>query len=927
MSGQGNEAMKSKWMLTTALTLVAMSSGGTPASAQQAGTTAPDERGTSDIIVTATRREESLNRIPIAVQALSGDALAKLNIVNLEKLVEYLPNVRTASRGPGISSIYIRGLSTDTPGAQILGVGGVQPNVGLYLNDAPAASPGRNLDIYPVDLQRIEVLAGPQGTLFGASAMSGAIRYITNKPDLSEYHAGFTGTYALTKGGNNSVSGEGFINIPIIKDKLAIRLVAFSVNQGGYIDNVPGTYQMPFDSGGPGRLPTGNPLLVNQAILSCVGVANCVGTPTGTSAGWLAPTRQSISNSAFVKDNYNDATYVGGRAALTYQFSHDWSLELMEMHQALKTDGVFDYAPAVGDLKVQQYGNNTLRDTFDEATLTLNGRLGMLDLIYTGSYLDHRSVQRADYAKYDNIGLFVPFYNCDYGVYYNRYNSSYTKGRTCYSPSNSYKVDDTNRRWTHEFRITTPATARIRATAGVFYDVNKTYDNTNWMYVLPAAGFIYSLTPNPLNNPLGLGAQPVGSGFINDIVRRDRQFSVYGEASFDIIPDHLTVTGGARYYNEKASIQGGSNSSFSGALRGICNPAPGTGTSYANPAVCTYTPAATPPTFFAASSVLATSLAGINPSTYSGFIFKGNVTYKIDNRSLIYATYSEGFRPGGFNRKGCNNAAGSGGLTAAQCGALRAYKPDKVRNYEIGAKLGLFDRQLQINAAAYMIEWKDIQTLLFEQNVSNQAFVTNLVNARVTGFEGDINFRPASVAGLTVSAGFSYNDSKLKGCSNAALSTLCSRVTVPFGSPLALSPKFQGNMRLRYEWEMLSGFKPHIQAGVHYVGSSISSIVDSASILFYCSSPYSGCGQPATINGVTVNPGDVIQSQRFSFLQPAYHTFDAAIGVSKDQWSLEIYGDNLGDARPQLFTSGNDGETRVTTSRPRTIGMRVSFKM
>ena len=927
MKLQGDKAMKSKWKLSTALSLVALGSVSTPAFAQRADTAANDDRGVPDIVVTATRREESLNRIPIAVQALSGETLARLNIVNLEKLVEYLPNVRTASRGPGISSIYIRGLSTDTPGAQILGVGGVQPNVALYLNDAPASTPGRNLDIYPTDLQRIEVLAGPQGTLFGASAMGGAIRYITNKPDVSEFHAGFTGTYALTRSGNNSASGEGFINIPIIKDKLAIRLVAFSVDQGGYIDNVPGTYQMPFNSGSPGKLPTGNPLLVNQAILSCVGVANCVGTANGTSAGWLAPTRQSISNSAFVKPNYNDASYVGGRAMLTYQFNDDWSLELMEMHQTLKTDGVFDYAPAVGDLQVQQYGNNTLRDTFDEATLTLKGRLGILDMIYTGSYLDHHSVQQADYAKYDNIGLFVPFYNCDNGVYYNKYNNSYTTGRTCYSPSNSYKVDDTNRRWTHEFRITTPAAARIRATAGVFYDINKTYDNTNWMYVLPAAGFIYSLTPNPLTNPLGLGPQPVGSGFINDIVRRDRQFSVYGEASFDIIPETLTITGGVRYYNEKASIEGGSNSSFSGALRGICNAAPGTGTSYANPAVCTYTPAATPPKFFSPSSVLATSLAGINPSTYSGFIFKGNLTYKIDDQKLVYATYSEGFRPGGFNRKGCNNAAGSGGLTAAQCGALRAYEPDKVHNYEIGAKIGLFDRQLQINAAAYAIDWKSIQILLFDQNVSNQAFVTNLVNARVRGFEGDINIRPKQLHGLTVSTGFSYNDSELTGCSNTGLSALCTRVTVPFGSPLALSPKFQGNMRVRYEWEMPSGLKPHVQAGVHYVGSSISSIVDNANILFYCSSPYSGCGQPATINGVTVNPGGVIQSQKNSFLQPAYHTFDASIGVTRDQWSLEIYGDNLGDARPQLYTSGNDGEVRITTARPRTIGMRVSFKI
>ena len=376
-----------------------------PAAAAKAAT---DNGAIQDIVVTATRRDEKLNRVPVAIQAMSGKMLEQLNISNFEKLVEYLPDVRTASRGPGISSIYIRGLSTDTAGAQILGVAGVQPNVALYLNDSPASTPGRNLDIHATDLQRIEVLAGPQGTLFGASAMGGAIRYITNKPDLSEFHTGFTGNYATTKHGDPSVSGEGFINLPIIKDKLAVRMVLYSDSQGGYIDNVAGTYQMPWNAGGPGVLPSGNPLLVQQAIQSCVGVANCVATATGTTGGFQVPIRQSISNSAFVAPHYNDASYVGGRVELAYKMSDDWSLELMDMYQVLKSDGVFDYAPAVGDLQVQQYGQNTLRDTIDMTTLTLKGRLSILDMIYTSSYLQHHSVQQADYAKYDISACLCP---------------------------------------------------------------------------------------------------------------------------------------------------------------------------------------------------------------------------------------------------------------------------------------------------------------------------------------------------------------------------------------------------------------------------------------------------------------------------------------------------------------------------------------
>jgi len=277
--------MKKNWKLSTAA--VALSIFGAGVSIAQAQETAPD-RTIEDIVVTASRREEAVNKIPLAVQAIGGEAIQKLGIVNFESMVQYLPNVRTASHGPGTSSIYIRGLSTDTAGLQIQGTAGSQPVVALYLNDAPSSMPGRNLDVYAVDLQRIEVLAGPQGTLFGASAMGGAVRYITNKPDLKAYHTGFNASYAFTKGGSESAAASAFVNIPIIEGKLAARLVLFNDQQGGYIDNVPGTYQMPFDGhvGQAGKLPTGNPLLVIRALESCSGVVNCTGS------GYAAPIRQ-----------------------------------------------------------------------------------------------------------------------------------------------------------------------------------------------------------------------------------------------------------------------------------------------------------------------------------------------------------------------------------------------------------------------------------------------------------------------------------------------------------------------------------------------------------------------------------------------------------------------------------------------------------
>jgi iron complex outermembrane recepter protein len=874
---------------TAAFVIASLGAGATPAFSQT--TAEENDRGIEELVVTATRRSESANKIPLAVQALSGESLGELNVTNFEKLVEFLPNVRTASRGPGVSSIYIRGLSTDTAGAQIQGTAGASPSVALYVNDAPASLVGRNLDFYAADLQRVEVLAGPQGTLYGASAMGGAVRYITTKPDLNNFGAGFNASYSFTKGGDTSTAGDAFINIPVLADQIAVRVVLYNDSQGGYIDNVAGTYQMPFNGnvGIAGRLPTGNPLLVRRALQSCAGVVGCTGS------GYVAPIRQSINNDKFIEENYNDANYSGGRIAATFKVNDAWSIDVMHARQTLTSDGVFDYEPAVGDLKVTQFNENTLSDKYDLTTWTVNGRLGFLDLIYTGSYLNHKAVQKADYASYSNIGLYVPYYECDAGVYY----ANPARGNTCYTPNKSYQVRNRTSRRTHEFRVTTPAENHIRATVGAFYDDNTLVDNTDWSYLQSGAGFIYPRRPDPAVAPNDPSPRPLAVGFFNDVKRKDRQFAVYGEASLDIIPNALTITGGARYYNEKAGINGSSNTSFDGASRGVYNPVTGT-----------YTASLTPPQFYGISANLNTVLAGVSPATYEGVLFKGNLTYKFGAGSLVYVTYSDGFRPGGFNRRPCR-VGSTICPTQADFNALAVYTPDTVKNYEIGGKFSLFDRTLQLNFAAYRIDWSDIQQTLFDQNISNQTFTTNLTDARIQGIEGDLTWRTTSE--LTLNAAFSFNDSEITRY------TKPTTVINPIGSPLALSPKFQGNVRLRYEKELSSGLRPYGQVAFHHVGSSISSTINNVDIRY--------SGPAVTYNGVLVNPGDVVSPISASLPQKAYNTLSLSLGVGKDGWGLELFGDNLTDERPELFRSANDGELRVTTSRPRTIGLRMSYKM
>ncbi|MDE0245996.1 MAG: Plug domain-containing protein, partial [Gammaproteobacteria bacterium] len=163
---------------------VALSVAGAPVAAQEdAGARMLDE-----IVVTARRVQESLQDVPLAVTALDTREITELGVTNFADYVLQLPNVTAGGSGPGQNTIYIRGVASTTPNLTVAGVAGLAPNVAFYLDEQPLAHPGRNLDVYAADLARIEVLSGPQGTLFGASSQAGNVRLITNKPDLNEFY-------------------------------------------------------------------------------------------------------------------------------------------------------------------------------------------------------------------------------------------------------------------------------------------------------------------------------------------------------------------------------------------------------------------------------------------------------------------------------------------------------------------------------------------------------------------------------------------------------------------------------------------------------------------------------------------------------------------------------------------------------------------
>ena len=300
------------------------------------------DRQIEEVVVSATKKDESASDIPVTVTALTEETLKEMNVSNFDEYIEYLPNVTSGGRGPGQSTIYIRGLAVDPVNVFLSAAAGSAPNVALYLDEQPVQVPGRNLDVYVADMERIEVLPGPQGTLFGASSQAGTVRLITNKPKFDVSEGGFNGSLFNTSNGDMSHSFDAFINVPM-SDSWAIRGVLYNANNGGYIDNVAGVWS----SEGKGAF----------------------GGPLGNYAN--ASSYVETSNNHLVESDFNDSSYQGFRLSSAHTINDDWDLLISHMDQTIEADGVWDYDPAVGDLQVQRFVPDTLEDSFSQTSLTL----------------------------------------------------------------------------------------------------------------------------------------------------------------------------------------------------------------------------------------------------------------------------------------------------------------------------------------------------------------------------------------------------------------------------------------------------------------------------------------------------------------------------------------------------------------------------
>jgi iron complex outermembrane recepter protein len=863
-----------------------------------------------EIVVTATKRSASMQDVPLAVQAIGTRHLKEQNIQAFSDYIEYLPSANAGGRGPGQNEVYIRGAAVDAINITVAESQGSAPNVALYLDEQPVTAGGRNLDVYISDMERIEVLPGPQGTLYGASAMAGTIRLITNKPVIDEVQASMNGSWSSTKGGETSNSTELMLNLPIIDGKMAARIAFYNDRQGGYIDNVEGTFQADASI---------NPAFPGTSITFPAGTVFANGDVVGA-AGLTVPVSKKVaSNAALVEDDFNDASYSGFRAGFKYLLNDDWDLLVQHAQQTLKTEGVFDYDPSIGDLQVSRFAEDQLKDEFHQTAWTLDGRLGTLDLIYTGAFLDREVVANIDYTGYTNVGGFIPGYQCEYlvGSYYTGLPSvadggpttTYTYDPTlsgnnrvieCGDPSNAAHIENDNRRWTHEFRLTTNFEGPVNFTGGIFYEDFEIQHVGDFNYQAPIdAGFapidINSNSTFDNSTANARGKTNLATQFRNDNTRTEKQVALFGELSWNVT-DKFNLAAGARYYDLEYAFKG------YGAWRYGNRPL---FTDDADPTNDIH-PAITGGRDYAAN------FAELEPIKVEDTIVKFTASWTPNDDSLLYASWSEGYRPPGFNRAaakegGQYNASDNNLLSnGTNCGTAAPIEPnaatgfpgyclpyvfesDTLENMELGWKTTLANGLIRFNGALYKIDWRDIQVSQFDsQNISVLTIVDNGGDAEIQGIEADLVW--LATDNLTIYAAASYNDTEL-----VRVDPAFAVIVADEGSPLPLTPDFQSSVRGRYEWQLANSLDAHWQLGLKYAGKALNSLVDT----------------PAEPN----------------VAQKSYTLVNASVGIDDPSagWGIELFASNLTDERAELHINRQDFIERITTNRPRTIGLRVSY--
>lgn len=557
---------------------------------------AQDTLRLEEVVVTAQKRAENMQDIPISVQSLGTQTLREHNVQNFQEYAKLLPSVAftpTLGAGSSFTKVYMRGIATAGDGQATTS----QPSVGMYLDEQPITTIQGNLDIHMFDIARVEALAGPQGTLYGASSQAGTIRILTNKPDADEFSAAYSLEGNIVDEDDSGYVAEGYVNMPL-NDKMAVRLVAWSKHDAGYIDNVRGTRTFP-------------------------GVA-------ATTADDI-----TIDNARFAEDNYNTVDTIGARAALRIDLNDNWSIQPTIMGQKQEGEGSWGNdrsAFQAEPLAVTHFQEEFTNDEWYQAGLTIEGSVGDWNLTYAGSYMDREVDGSFDYSDYsywyDTIyttGYYADLHFSETGARAVP-NQFFPDAGTRIWPGARFTNDDKYAKWSHELRISSPEDARVRGMLGLFMS-KQTHDfEQRWM----VAGLGDRMLLNA-NDPNGVNFFP-DTVYLNNLDRVDRDQAIFGHISFDL-RDDLELTLGARFFKPEVTVRG-----FFGFGLGFAGIWSGNGE-----ARCTLETGQADVSDWPCQNVD----KGIKETESIG---RANLTWNVTDDVMVYGTWSEGYRPGGINR-------------------------------------------------------------------------------------------------------------------------------------------------------------------------------------------------------------------------------------------------------------------------------------
>lgn len=732
-----------------------------------------NQRAIEEVVVTATKRAESLQDVPMAITAFPNEEIVAQGFKQLDDYAGQIPGLSFGRREPGGTNVIMRGCA----------VSGVafsdNPTTSVYLDEQPITVAGFNPDPRLVDIERVEALSGPQGTLFGDASQCGTLRILTNKPDTTSTDGWVDlSTTAMEESDDLGYEGNVMFNMPIIEDKLAIRVVGFYAQEQGYIDNVLGL------------------------------------SPGGT-----------FDNAGFTEDDINENTVKGGRLGVRWLPTDSWTVDFQGIYQKTDTDGFGDTDLAerdytgrnLDDWEQLRFNDEDWSEEWYQLALTGEGSLGFADLMVTGAYFDRETKYNADSTAYmqgfQQIGDYIR-------AYYNSYATIYDWG----GDPRGYASDHghTNR-WTFESRLSTPADldSKWAGIVGVFYNKSKEDptifrgnvegqgDNCGPAYAAqPGCSGAFAYLSYLHYYYLGSFERASDNWWHGVYESELTQKALFGEVSYSFT-ENFTMTLGGRFFDVESDRNLIQTNSVNAP--GAQNPACGDRDQFALDGI-------------PQRGVRNCTANNSSDSDEDDFVPKINGTYFFNDDKMVYATYSEGFRRGGSNVGRRQSVFGANG-------EFNTFDSDKVKNYEIGTKASWFGNTLQTNITVYHMKWDDIQV---ETNDPDPLLFTlgivNFPEAEINGMEADFSWVPGDNWDIAGNVG--YNNAELSEDAVLFPGTPGEKVATD-GTDLPLVPDWKGSLSVRYAFDrQLFNGAPFVRAVYEYTGDSVNSLSGIQSINF-----------------------------------------------------------------------------------------------